>query len=651
MGMADNSFVRIMTALLKHQVKKLVGDDTLGAIGEELAAIGGDKLDEQVKSWLGEQTTVEALEKAAISAQNSFHDNVGDRDLELWMQELPLGTLPKVVEALEALPNSPDESQLESALRESITLNWKKLSPEKVNQAVNTFMLSLHSALLPLEKQTLMVIGRSVLRIEEKVSLLLTLFEKYVVTDKSATKNVDLNLKIIKKEYDEEIIGNTLIKEGKFVQIVISQMFRMADLLTSPEDVKAKKLYEIATDGEKCRRFLNLDRNGKKKKIPIEPYGYLTPVAVINDHVESLWRYAKKDFREGDDPLRFFPVELDLTKHLQKLGSIRHAIFDGKREKNKSVQNLQLSGGMRIYPPGTGIVRFSLTIEFRQGIELETVATLARKIDSLLFVNPDGNELDCPTVFMEIVDNVAQNILKKERYEGKELRWQPPETTFCFRDYKSTVIADKIKDFARLMSYAPENYEKLGLLQKRLERAMQNVQWQKSRLLFVVGQGVVLLLAGETNRRTPYELKNLFDRLIDTRELISAAEYAEKAFAERVSEEYSAYKMHKKIDVENLYKLVFTMQRVLYATYAIRGHLKNTGRGELMSFAQDLWAHGNPVDYKEFKRELSAILDLITTQKIGTGVGLRAEEIKTAINQILELPHPFPVRKDSKHFG
>lgn len=39
--MADNAFVKIGTALLKHQVKKLVGEETLGVISEELADIGG----------------------------------------------------------------------------------------------------------------------------------------------------------------------------------------------------------------------------------------------------------------------------------------------------------------------------------------------------------------------------------------------------------------------------------------------------------------------------------------------------------------------------------------------------------------------------------------------------------------------------------
>ncbi|MCC6569799.1 MAG: tetratricopeptide repeat protein [Anaerolineales bacterium] len=172
--MADNAFVKIGTALLKHQVKKLVGDETLEVIGEELADIGGDKLD----AWLGERSTQEEIEKAAQSAQSCFREKVTDNDLQQWMVSLPLGNLPKVVEAIDELPSSPNESKLENTLRESIALSWKKLSPEQMDNAIHAFMSCLRSALLPIEKQTLMVIGRSVLRIEEKINQLTRLVEQ-----------------------------------------------------------------------------------------------------------------------------------------------------------------------------------------------------------------------------------------------------------------------------------------------------------------------------------------------------------------------------------------------------------------------------------------------------------------------------------------
>lgn len=196
--MADNAFVKILTALLKHQVKKVVGDETLGVIGQEIAALGGDKVDDQIKSWLGEKTNAEQLEKAAQTAQACFREKVTDNEIQQWMVSLPLGNLPKVVEAIDELPTSADESKLENALRESVALNWRKLSSEQVDHAVSSFLSCLRSALLPIEKQTLMIIGRSVLRTEDKVDLLIRWFEQYIITGKP------VEIKQLNPQLDEE---------------------------------------------------------------------------------------------------------------------------------------------------------------------------------------------------------------------------------------------------------------------------------------------------------------------------------------------------------------------------------------------------------------------------------------------------------------
>jgi len=178
--MADNAFVKIGIALLKHQVKKLVGEETLGVISDELADIGGDKLD----SWLGDKSTIEEIEKAAETARDNFRGKVNDDEVEQWMVMLPVHNLPSVLSAIEELPTSPDETKLENALSESIALNWVRLSAEQVNNAVNAFLSCLRSALLPIERQTLMIIGRSVLRTEDKVNLLIRWFEQYIITGK-----------------------------------------------------------------------------------------------------------------------------------------------------------------------------------------------------------------------------------------------------------------------------------------------------------------------------------------------------------------------------------------------------------------------------------------------------------------------------------
>ena len=182
--MAENAFIKIGTALLKHQVKKLVGEEALGAISEELADIGGDKLD----AWLGEKSTIAEIEKAATTASDMFRGKVNDDEVEQWMVMLPIHDLPAVFSAIEELPTSPDETKLENALRDSIALNWKKLPPVQVDNAVNAFMSCLRSALLPIEKQTLMVIGRSVLRTEGKVEQLLKLVENLQATRQPAAE-------------------------------------------------------------------------------------------------------------------------------------------------------------------------------------------------------------------------------------------------------------------------------------------------------------------------------------------------------------------------------------------------------------------------------------------------------------------------------
>ena len=111
--MAENAFIKIGTALLKHQVMKLVGEEAMGAIGAELAGIGGDKLD----AWLGDKSTIAEIEKAAILCASMLPWQ-SKRQRPRTVDGLSaLGNLPKVVEALEELPKSPDETKLENALQ------------------------------------------------------------------------------------------------------------------------------------------------------------------------------------------------------------------------------------------------------------------------------------------------------------------------------------------------------------------------------------------------------------------------------------------------------------------------------------------------------------------------------------------------------
>ena len=81
--MADNAIIKIMPALLKHQVKKGVGDETLGVLGKELAGIGGDKVDGHLSSWLGNKKNEQELEKAALYAHGCFQKNIDNANINI----------------------------------------------------------------------------------------------------------------------------------------------------------------------------------------------------------------------------------------------------------------------------------------------------------------------------------------------------------------------------------------------------------------------------------------------------------------------------------------------------------------------------------------------------------------------------------------
>lgn len=166
--MTDNPIAKIMTALLKHQIKKMVGDETLEVISEEFAEIGVDRIEQ----WLGERETQEKIEKAAVSAKDKFQKQVQDEEIEQWMEMMPIHNLPDVISAIEELPNCPDENKLETALRGSISQVWKNLTPNQVDKVVDSFLSCLRIELLPIKDQYPMVIGRSILRTEEKVDRL-----------------------------------------------------------------------------------------------------------------------------------------------------------------------------------------------------------------------------------------------------------------------------------------------------------------------------------------------------------------------------------------------------------------------------------------------------------------------------------------------
>ncbi len=160
--------LRLGKALLKHTVSKAVGDGTLSVIAD----VGLDEAESRLDAWLKAGENQKALSRAMNQADACFMQQVGDSALQQWMHDLPLRDLPALQKALDALPQSPNEDALEAALRQAIARDWPGLNPAQRDLAVRVYLQCVRRALLPLEEQALLVIGRSVLRTEGKVDRL-----------------------------------------------------------------------------------------------------------------------------------------------------------------------------------------------------------------------------------------------------------------------------------------------------------------------------------------------------------------------------------------------------------------------------------------------------------------------------------------------
>ena len=88
------------------------------------------------------------FEQVTHRADALFCKTCPDPEMAQYMASLPLADLPEVQAALVA-PDQPDQRALEDAVRKAIAQDWRQLSPEQVNRAVDVYMCCLGRAMLP----------------------------------------------------------------------------------------------------------------------------------------------------------------------------------------------------------------------------------------------------------------------------------------------------------------------------------------------------------------------------------------------------------------------------------------------------------------------------------------------------------------------
>ena len=88
------------------------------------------------------------FDKATHWADVLFCETCPDPDMVEYMTSLPLADLPEVQAALVA-PDQPNQRALEDAVRKVIAQDWRQLSPEQVDRAVDVYLCCLGRAMLP----------------------------------------------------------------------------------------------------------------------------------------------------------------------------------------------------------------------------------------------------------------------------------------------------------------------------------------------------------------------------------------------------------------------------------------------------------------------------------------------------------------------
>ena len=438
----------------------------------------------------------------------------------------------------------------------------------------------------------------------------------------------------------------TKLPGTRIVTVVVSQLFRIADLLTRPESVKAQKFYEALTIKDKARRALNRRRTAFR----LGSLGTLRPVASSTDKYNRFWGPARPAFASPTtQSLHFIPYELTLSERLKSMRSEFEPVLEAALISHAdTIMNSQItSGHLRIYPAGIGVISLGLTLEFVEVVHIEVVAQIAKNIEALLFVDPEGLKKPYDALMLDIVDQVMKQLFTSEAFDDYDRRWKPPSTTFVFRDDQQFAPLDSVNDLAYLMSLAPANHENFHDLKLRVELALRLPHWTRDRTIAVAGEGVGLFFVG--NPTTKERTRNLLNWLSETHELVSAGAYAEEAFAEEVEKIYDQRLLDDSwVEVGSsklryLESLLATMQQVVRAIASIRTHLKDQGTGILTSYAKDVWTYSNPVNRHRphLGRGLKYIAGWLEEHQKTNPTPVLARLIDT-VETLSKMPSPFP---------
>jgi hypothetical protein len=428
------------------------------------------------------------------------------------------------------------------------------------------------------------------------------------------------------------------IENTRIIQIRVSQMFQMFDLLIYPKTKQGQEFFSSITDFNKFRRTLNT-----KREFPLSSYGSIQPIMNFAEKYKSFWKPVTSAFLQTN-PTSFIPFTLDLTENLRKIQPEPGTFLESVCNKNTTeIENIQINGHLRVYPPGSGIITLNMTLTFRKSVYVELVAEIAHNIQDLLFIDSDGNKSPCSDFFINVINDLSKNIFFSEDLINRDRRWLPPETTFIFRDYSDISLEKHVSKLTLLMALSKGNKENWHELKSRIVQAVSSPHWQRDNMLGIAGENTSIILI-KKNKKNIKKHKTKIEWFIQTREIITAAVYAQRACFEKLDEISGprtlklALLIGNKNEIDYIGKLINSTHGMMQAIYSLKFHIQKLGVGALVSFAKDLWMYDNPINIDEFNTSLDYISNWLCSIKFKT---VRINKIVYSINEIKKIKSPF----------
>jgi hypothetical protein len=377
----------------------------------------------------------------------------------------------------------------------------------------------------------------------------------------------------------------TTLRGCQTVSVTVSQLFRIHDLLYFPLAVRPTPWSEILNDGVAMRRAFN-------RTISLDDLGVLYPMR----RLDRFWSHAFPDLRrDGHRPpiLYFVPFELSPLPPPRGRANlsllIQELITESLGTSADLVRYSSVASSLRLYPAGIGVIRLKITLDLKQDVFVELLARVARDIESLLFVDTSGNQLDVNAVLGELVEDICDRLFTDRG--NHERRWQPPHTVFELHQGRFDP-ASHVQELAYLMSLSPREKESYARLQRRINSKLKSSYWKKEGLLGVTARQVMLLTHAQDETPAPRARPVAMDFMIEALELITAAHHAREAFLTLLEAMGSkrlpdASWADSEEDFQYVHALLQSMLRVFQGVAAVQQHLESTKLGAVLPVARE----------------------------------------------------------------